>query len=185
MRHAIEIPAPITTDRLRLRVPRPGDGAEVHAVVTDSLPRLQEWMDWAQDAPSVDSIESRARAAVSRFRLGEELDFYICLRSDGRIIGAASLHSFDWNVPRCEIGYWLRTDMEGRGYITEAVNTLTTYAFDILEMVRVEIRCDAENSRSAAVARRAGYELEGRLRNHRRNNQGKLSDTLLFARLRF
>jgi RimJ/RimL family protein N-acetyltransferase len=51
-------------------------------------------------------------------------------------------------------------------------------------MRRVEIRCDARNAPSAAVAERAGYTLEARLRQHRRAPDGTLADTLVYARLR-
>jgi len=87
-------------------------------------------------------------------------------------------------VPRFEIGYWLRTRAEGHGYATEAVSALAKLCFEALAAERVEIRCDIQNERSAAVAERAGFTLEARLRRHRRNLHGALTDTLVYARLR-
>jgi RimJ/RimL family protein N-acetyltransferase len=49
---------------------------------------------------------------------------------------------------------------------------------------RVEIRCDAKNERSAAVARRGGFPLEGTLRNEDRCPMtNELRDTLVFAKI--
>lgn len=45
----------------------------------------------------------------------------------------------------------------------------------------VEIWCDAGNERSAAVAERAGFELEARLRHNRSGAEGQLTDSLCFA----
>jgi RimJ/RimL family protein N-acetyltransferase len=86
-------------------------------------------------------------------------------------------------VPRFEIGYWVRASLEGQGYITEAVNGITDFAFNVLGAMRVEIRCDARNTRSAAVAQRAGYVQEARMRCQRRDPFGELTDTLVFARI--
>jgi ribosomal-protein-serine acetyltransferase len=85
-------------------------------------------------------------------------------------------------VPKFEIGYWLRPAHRGRGYVTEAVKALSRFAREHLQVHRLEIRTDARNKASAAVARRAGFKLEGRLRNESRDNENKLRDTLVFAR---
>ena len=87
-------------------------------------------------------------------------------------------------VPRFEIGYWIRTGMTGRGLATEATRRIADFAFAELGAERVEIWCDALNERSAAVAQRAGFELEARLVHNRLGPDGQLSDSLCFARLR-
>jgi RimJ/RimL family protein N-acetyltransferase len=45
------------------------------------------------------------------------------------------------------------------------VELLTRWSFDELELLRVELRIDVENTASARVAERAGYQREGVLRN--------------------
>ncbi len=59
--------------------------------------------------------------------------------------------------------------------------TMTRCAFEQLGVVRVEIRMDERNARSAAVPARLGFRREGRLVNHRRDNRGELCNSLLFA----
>ena len=66
--------------------------------------------------------------------------------------------------------------------MTEAVNCIAQFAFASLMAVRLEIRCDIANHASAAVAKRAGFALESRMRCHRRNMSGELTDTLVFVR---
>ena len=105
-------------------------------------------------------------------------------KSDGYYVGNSGLHRIDWEVPRFEIGYWVRTSLQGNGYITEAVNGITKFAFELLKAERMEIRCDSRNARSAAVARRAGYTLEAKLCHEGRAVDGSLRDTLIFALLR-
>ena len=81
-------------------------------------------------------------------------------------------------------GYWVRRRFAGQGLIIQAVRGITRFAFETLGARRVEIRCDARNVvRSQRVAERAGYPLEATLRNHAVAADGKLRDTLIFARL--
>jgi ribosomal-protein-serine acetyltransferase len=106
------------------------------------------------------------------------------LKGTGTLVGSSGLHRINWNVPRVEIGYWVRTKYAGKGYITEAVNGITAFAILELGAKRVEIRCDSENARSAQVARRCGFAHEATLRHDDRHHlTGALRDTLVFVRL--
>jgi len=117
--------------------------------------------------------------------LREDLRFGLFRKTDGLYVGGCGLHRIDWNVMRFEIGYWVRASLEGQGYIREAVAGVTVFAFDMLSAERIELRCDSLNERSVAVAHRAGYFLEGTLRNNYDTaDKSELRDTLVFSMLR-
>jgi RimJ/RimL family protein N-acetyltransferase len=139
-------------------------------------------MPWAVDIMSEEQYEIRVRNGRLKFLAREDLWMMLLLKDTDTIVGGSGLHRIDWSVPKLEIGYWVRTRFAGQGYITEAVNAITAFAFDVLKAKRVEIRCDVKNERSAAVARRAGYTLEGTFHNDARDHYGNLRDTYVFAR---
>lgn len=56
-----------------------------------------------------------------------------------------------------EIGYYLAQSAEGHGYAREALAAAVQFGFDALQMVTFSIRCRANNSRSCAVAKAAGF----------------------------
>jgi len=93
---------------------------------------------------------------------------YAMLSSDERtVLGEVALfpRAETGRVPyvdadRAEIGYWLRSDMTGRGFVSEAVRAVLDVASSLSKVARVEIRCDARNLPSAAVPRRLGFALE-------------------------
>ena len=80
-----------------------------------------------------------------------------------------------------EIGYWLRLSAVGHGYATESTRLLSDFALSHLQARRVALRCDARNDASRRVAERAGFALEGRLRNVRLAPDGSVSDELIYA----
>jgi len=179
----LDFPDVFETERLTIRSPMPGDGIELQAAVAESLDDLWPWVPWADHLPTVEEDEELVRKGRTRFLLREDLWLLLFLKGTHTMVGGSGLHNINWRVPRFEIGYWVRQRFAGQGYISEAVRGITRFAFETLGARRVEIRCDARNARSRAVARRAGYALEATLRQHDRSPDGELIDTLVFVRL--
>jgi RimJ/RimL family protein N-acetyltransferase len=170
----------IETERLILRPPRMEDVAQINAGILESLEQLRPWMPWAKTVPTLDDTAANTRQAIARVMAREDIRIHLHLK-DGTYLGGSGFHRIDWSVPRVEIGYWIRTSMTGRGYVTEAVVAMTRFALEQLKVARVEIRTDARNDRSRRVAERADYRLEATLRNECRDHDGNLRDTLVYA----
>lgn len=180
----LDFPDRFETDRLLVRAPRAGDGPALHEAVLETIDALRTWMDWAVPEQHVDMLEEFARRGASTFIARTDFPMLIWLKDEQRLVGVIGLHPADWSVPLLEIGYWCRASCEGQGFVSEAVRGITRFAFNQLGARRLEIRCDARNERSARVAERCGYQLEGRFRGNELDTSGELSDTLIYARIR-
>lgn len=181
----LDIPESFETQRLIIRAPRVGDGQALNEAIQESRERLMPWMPWSLRPQTVTDTEEIVRGAAARWQKREDLWMLMFRKSDGLCLGRTGLHQLHWGVGCFEIGYWVRTSAEGQGYVSEAVCGMTDYAFGSVGAARVEIRCDSLNDRSAAVAQRAGYTLEGKLRRNALSADGsELRDTLLFAMIR-
>ncbi len=179
-----DFPYSFETERLTIRGPLPGDGRRIREAVLESHDELKKWMPWAVEVESEEAYEVRVRKGQLRFLAREDLHLILLLKDSDTMVGSSGLHRMNWDVPRFEIGYWVRTRYAGQGYITEAVAGITDFAFNVLGAKRVEIRCDALNHRSAAVPKRLGFAHEGTLHNHERHHlTKKLRDTLIFAKV--
>ena len=87
------------------------------------------------------------------------------------IIGFVSLR----NVVRgafqaCHVGYELRYDYGGRGYMTEALTKVCHIAFDELKLHRLEANIMPRNGRSIKVAQSCGFVSEGLARKYLKIN---------------
>ena len=180
----LEFPDSFETERLIIRAPRPKDAELSYAAVRESAEDLRPWMPWATSLPSLEETRMMYRRAAAGWIAREQFALVLIRRSDGLFVGRSGLERVDWSVPCMEIGYWCRTSLVGQGYITEAVRGITAFAFEHLQAERLEIRCDVRNTRSAAVAERAGYVLEARLHHQMRDPQDQLRDTLVFVKFR-
>lgn len=177
-----DLPAVLESERLLIRPPQPGDGPELRAAIADSFEELRVWMPWARTVPTLEEAELNVRQAWLDFQARRDLRWHLYLKGTDTLIGGSGLHRIDWQVPRFEIGYWVRTPYARRGYIREAVARISAFAFESLGAARLEIRCDPRNVRSRRVAEALGFRLEGTLRCESRGPDGSLRDTLVFAR---
>ncbi len=138
-------------------------------------------MAWAQALPSLEESEAYSQGSRNKFASREELPFRAYLRDTEIFIVGSGLHRIDWSVPKFEIGYWVRTPYAAQGFVTETVRALTEFAFSQLHARRVEIRMDEQNGRSRRVAERAGFDLEGVLKNDCREVGNHLRNTCVYA----
>jgi ribosomal-protein-serine acetyltransferase len=177
-----DFPLELSSSRLELRAPTPHDGDFIHPAIVASHALLQPWMSWAKTLPSFEETQLYCRRALWEWHDRESLDYRLFL--DDQFVGNCAVHTIQWHIPSAQLGYWLHSDFGGRGLISEAVERLTKFAWEELDLARLEIRCNARNVASANVARRAGFEQEAHLKHSFRDNSGQLSDALFFAKTR-
>jgi [ribosomal protein S5]-alanine N-acetyltransferase len=103
------------------------------------------------------------------------------IEEDGTLPGGTTLHHFDPMRDTVEIGYWLVVEARGRGIATRAVGAMVDHAFEH-GILRVEAHVRPENSASARVLERLGFEREGTKRKLLRHG-GRRVDAHLFARV--
>lgn len=180
----LDFPESFESDRLTIRAPRVGDGAEINAAVRETFDDLKIWMPWAQQIPTLEESEIFVRGAQCQFLAREELTLFLFLKDTNTLVGGSGLHRINWAIPKFEIGYWCRKRFQGQGYITESTEAITKFAFEILGAKRVEIRCDRKNVRSQRIPDRLGFKLEGTFRNDSLSPAGEVRDTFVFAKIK-
>jgi RimJ/RimL family protein N-acetyltransferase len=169
----------ITTGRLVLRRHGGEDAADVLAMMLDADTR--RWN------PARD-VRDLATAAVWCRRTadwsdGSHASFAVVEAASGRYAGSVSVHTVDAEHHDAEIGYRTAPWARGRGYAGEAVTAATAWAFRELALVRIELAHAVANAASCTVAIRAGYVLEGTLRQSFVYGDGVRYDEHLHARL--
>lgn len=181
----VDIPESFESERLIIRAPLWGDGALLNEAVRESYKELKPWMPWlGEGIPSIEESEINLRKARLEFLERKDLRLLLVDKKNGKVIGSSGLHRINWQVRKFEIGYWLHTAYTKQGYVTEAVHAITKYAAEVLDANRIEIRCDARNDKSASVAKRCGFTLEGILRNETSDVEGEIVSTMVFAKVR-
>jgi len=175
----------IETARLKIRPYRLGDGATYADMLLSNREHLYEFMPprlmAVQDEADAESV---IRELAIDWQRRELFIFGIWEIQSGALIGEIYLANPDWQVPRIELGYFVSRVFTRQGIATEAAQALIRYAFETMEVARIELQCSSDNLASQRVAERCGFKLEGRLRLRNRKKNGQLVDRLWYGLLR-
>ncbi|MCC6142204.1 MAG: GNAT family N-acetyltransferase [Candidatus Hydrogenedentes bacterium] len=177
-----DLPIELSTDRLALCRLARHHAEALFACVDANRDHLRQYMPWSRETRAVEDIMKFIEEVEGQCM--QRLHFvWVLVRSDsGSVCGTMGLFNLDWHNQRAEVGYWISADSEGQGLISEALQAVVVAAFGH-GLHRIELRCRTCNERSAAVARRNGFELEGQLRAVWKD-EDRYYDALVFGRLR-
>jgi ribosomal-protein-serine acetyltransferase len=152
------------------------------ALVDANRGYLREFLPWVDATLSVADSWGWIEITHRQWETGQIFDFGIYLEKEAKYIGNIGVHTIDWTNRCCEIGFWVGSEFQGHGLVSEAVQILEKVIFE-KGFNRIEIHCSQKNIRSAAVAKRNGYLLEGILRQKIKENT-KYSDLKVFSKLK-
>lgn len=173
-------PEKLIGERIELRKHELSSAEAMFREVDSDRTRLGRFLPWVAGMHSPqdekDFIEHTHRE-WEEFRL---FDYSIMV--NGNYAGNIGAHHIDWENECCQLGYWVAGAFEGLGFISEAVALLERELFG-LGFHRIEIHCDPHNVRSAAVPKRAGYHLEGVLRENELRAGGRRKSTMIWGKL--
>ncbi len=168
-------------DDIELRRFTPEDVRIVFETVSRNRDHLETFMHWMTPDYSIESAAEFIERSTAATEKKESLGFGIFRGKD--LLGSIGLMNFEWKARRAEIGYWIAKDEEGKGIVSRCCKALLDLSFGPLDMNRIEIRCAAKNTKSAAIPKRFGFTFEGRLRQVELRNDG-LHDFLIFGLLK-
>ncbi|WP_446213768.1 GNAT family N-acetyltransferase [Micromonospora sp. IBSANI012] len=169
-------PVELTAPGLLLRAWRARDAAAVLAALRE--PEVERWNPQGvrDEAGAREWLRRRADPTAV-----DQLSLAVTDAADGTLLGGASL--FQIHHGNASIGYWTAAAARGRGVASRAVTALGGWAFAHLGVHRIELCHAVANPASCRVAARAGYPIEGTMRDSHRYGDGRRHDEHLHARL--
>jgi len=144
----------LETERLILRRWEDGDAENLYEYAKD--PDVGPIAGW----PPHQSIDE-SRGVIRNVFNGQEA-YAICLKTDGKAIGAIELKlnghtDMTDRDDECELGYWLGKPFWGQGIMPEAVREILRHAFEDIGMTTVWVGYYEGNSKSKRVQEKSGF----------------------------
>lgn len=132
------------------------------------------------DSRDRDQARNMLVGAIERAKASPRLEYYlaVALPEDDRLVGFARLGLS--GVQAAKLGYAIGADHWRRGYATDAVHAMLTFAFDTLRLHRVTAAIGPDNQPSLALVERLGFTREGYLRDHVFTNEA-WRDSILYS----
>lgn len=175
----------VESERMTLRLPQHSDYRYWAALRHNSQGHLTRWEPaWSADHLTRKAFTNRVYWAQRSVTNGTALPLFLTLRNTGDILGAVTLDNVRRGPAQAgTLGYWIGEQYARQGYMREAIDAVTHYAFATLDLSRLEAACLPENKASRGVLEKSGFKYEGVAQSYLQIG-GRWRNHVLYANLR-
>ena len=175
----------LETERMTLRPPIHSDFREWSALRHESRDFLTPWEPtWNADHLTRKSFTNRVYWANRSIANQSDIPLFLTRRSDNALLGAITLSNIRRGPAQAgTTGYWIGQPYARAGYMREAIAAVVHYAFETLDLSRMEAGCLKENAPSRQLLEKCGYKYEGVAQSYLQIN-GRWRNHVLYANLR-
>lgn len=177
-------PARLAGRRVYLRQPEDRDWRPWADLRAFSHAFLAPWEPtWPADALTREAYRRRLRRYGIDWREDAGYSLFIFRLDNDALVGGVTLGNVRRGVAQAAtLGYWIGQPYARQGYMTDALKATITFAFQTLQLHRLEAACLPSNEASRGVLYKLGFREEGYARKYLRIN-GDWHDHMLFALL--
>lgn len=175
----------IETERLTLRPPVHGDYRPWSALRQESADFLIPWEPtWATDHLTRKAFTNRVYWANRSLTSGSAVPLFIERRTTQKLVGAITLDNIRRGPAQDgTLGYWIGQPYARQGFMREAIEGVVHYAFEELDLSRLQAACLPENEASRGVLEKCGFKYEGVAQSYLQIN-GRWRNHVLYSNLR-
>ncbi|MES2016713.1 MAG: GNAT family protein [Pseudomonadota bacterium] len=141
---------------------RLGDAEALASLVAANVRHLDTYMPKVATLNTREAAAAYLASALAIIAEGELFEWHIF--SGQQLCGAVRINHIERDDRKASVGYYLGAQYQGRGLATMALRAMLEFAFERLDLNRIELRCASENLASQRVAQRLGFAWEGLLR---------------------
>jgi N-acetyltransferase len=171
----------LESDRALLRPLQPYDLEQLQTIALDA----DTWRWNVTKITNTQDLQNWAHTAFTDRQLKRRYSFVILDKATGRLAGSTCYGNISEADKRLEIGWtWIGNDFRGTDLNRHCKFLLLSYAFEVLEYERVELKTDVLNVRSRQAMRKIGATEEGVLRSHTLMHDGRRRDTIYYSILK-
>ncbi|KRS10761.1 GCN5 family acetyltransferase [Roseovarius atlanticus] len=153
----------IETERLTLRQPVLTDFRDWSSLRESSADFLTPWEpQWAADHLSRKGFANRVYWSQRSIASGSAVPLFLFRREGDKLVGAITLDNIRRGPAQAgTLGYWTGQPYARKGYMREALQAMSHYAFERLDLSRLEAACLPENAPSRRLLESCGFKYEG------------------------
>lgn len=146
---------------------RPLQTTDVENLLDISLNEPETWEYSLVRANGKENLENYIQIALNARENKTEFPFIVLDKKSGKYAGSTRFYDINLGFKTVQLGYtWYGKDFRGTGLNKHCKYLLLQFAFETLEMERVEFRADNNNQRSIAAMKSIGCKVEGIMRSN-------------------
>jgi ribosomal-protein-serine acetyltransferase len=136
------------------------------------------------NSDSLNKTQIFLKVSLEKEKNKEGYYFYARDINTNTLIGYLCVKTIDYRISKCELGYFIDQDYQGKGITSKMVANALDFCFNKLMLNKVFICTSEINLASQRIALKHNFKQEGILRDEFRNGDGELQNTVYFGLLK-
>ena len=169
-------------EEIKLKQLKQSDVKDIFETIDLQRDYLGRWLPFVAQTKDISDTEKFVDSVVNASE--DQFEYVFTIRKYNQFIGLIGFKDTDKQNKKTEIGYWLSEKHQKQGIVTKSVDKLCDFAFDKLELNRIQIKCAVQNRSSSNIPKRLGFRFEGIERQGEWLSDGFYADLEIYSKLK-
>lgn len=156
----------------------PSDANDIFQTIHSQRNYLREWLPFVDLTQHISDTELFIKTSL------ENKENIFTIQYQHTFAGLIGCKGIDTQNQKTEIGYWLSFSFQKKGIVTLSLKSLVVFAFDNLNINRIQIKCAVKNEPSNRIPQRLGFHFEGIERDGELLADGNFTDLNVYSMLK-
>ncbi|MCB8964077.1 MAG: GNAT family N-acetyltransferase [Bacteroidales bacterium] len=170
------------TECIQLKPLETSDAEDIFNTIDSQREYLGQWLPFVKHTKKMEHTRDFIHFITNHQPLS--LDHTFVIRYNGAFVGLIGYKGTDIINRKTEIGYWLSEKFQKKGIVTQSVKALISYAFNHMDMNRVQIKCATGNTPSKNIPKRLDFRFEGIERDGEQLDDDIFTDLEVYSKLK-
>lgn len=146
-------------NEIELKQLEQSDSIDIFKTIDSQREYLGRWLPFVEFTKEITDTEKFVDSVINAPE--DKFEYVFTIRKQNEFVGLIGFKDTDKLNKKTEIGYWLSEKYQKQGIITKSVDKLCDFAFNKLDINRIQIKCAVENKSSIKIPQRLGFKFEG------------------------
>ena len=168
--------------QLQLKQLERTDAEVIFKTIDNQRSYLRKWLPFVEFTRKVADTQKFVDAILEAPEA--QFEYVFTIQKNGKFIGLIGFKDTDQLNRKTEIVYWLSEAHQKQGIMTQSVRKVCDFAFQKLELNRIQIKCAVGNLPSSKIPQTLGFKLEGIEREGECLTGNVFTDLEIYSRLK-
>ena len=173
----IEVHEDITLKPIQL-----SDAPAIFSTIDSQRDYLGKWLPFVNWTKEVSDTENFIKSVIEAPK--DKCEYVFVIQFKDEFAGIIGFKDTDRLNKKTEIGYWLSEPFQGKGIVIKSVERLKEFAFNVLKINRIQIKCAVGNDKSKKIPQKLNFKLEGIERAGELLSDGNFTDLAVYSLLK-
>lgn len=156
------------------------DAKDIFETIDSQREYLRKWLPFVDNTKKMEDTKNY----ITYINTKPKNDFVFVIHYNKKFVGLISLKNVNNINKKAGIGYWISEVYQKKGIVTQSLQFLITFAFNKLDINRLEIKCGTENTSSKNIPKRLNFKFEGVERDGEISSNNQYIDLEIYSKLK-